>query len=501
MKRSIIEAQLIRRRLVPPLLERISAEPGKKWALIKQTAESADVDPSTVSRWLTRSPEPRKLGRPRGTVKVVLDDAQLELLYECGFNVQRFREQALKQAPLGEELPAITTYRRAVRQQIPRVERVLAQHGDLGVRNDATVYLPMIAPYRTNTYQVDHCQLPLYVIPIWPETTPIKPWVTCVEDQSTRAIMGFVVSVQPNSTTCTAAMASAIAPAWDGKDPFQGIPENVLIDNGSDFISDHFKQSMNRIGTVVTPCVPYHPHVKGALERFHGTLRQRLRGKPGFADGPKTVDGNRQFVREDGWMDFKEVYGVIEEIVDTYNRTVNEGLGRTPLEAWDGDPTPLRVVADRAELAGLLMKAEQRKVTKNGVSMFGRYYICPEIATRKGDSVEVRYWPHDEREIYLFVDGVKIGTAINPISMTPGQQQEFVAERNRQLRAAKARVREVKRNRTRRFAPITEAGSDPDVIGYGPAHDADELAVEARSNEDPELYDDDIDYSFPVGDD
>jgi putative transposase len=491
------ERQIVRQRVAEKLRAAVDADPARKWQLVVETAETVGVDESTVWRWLNRDPKP--LGRPRGSGKLIFDDALKGLYYACGCNAQLFLERASAARCFVDGSPSVSTVRRAIKTQLPRVERELAQHGDRGLRDNALVFLPIEVPYRANTYLLDHCELPWYVLPPPPYKKPVKPWFTGVMDAKTRAIMGFAISLQPNSTTIGVAMAAAVAPDPDGRDPFQGIPENVLIDNGNDFLSTHFGQAMLTIGSVLTPHVGYHPHIKGKLERFHYTLRRRMQGLPGFADGPKTVDGRRRFVREDGWMHFSEVYGVVREIVDGYHDTVHRELGCSPKEAWQRDPTPLRIVESREAVSALLMKVSARKVTKNGISMFGKYFTCAQISARKGDVLEVRYWPHDPREIYLYEGGSLIGTAVEPLEMTQEEKQEFWVERDRQVREANRRVREQKRAHRLAFAPLVESGKDPDLVAVGAGGRLDTTArTPSGAKQIVDLAFGPIDESFPV---
>jgi putative transposase len=496
--RSLRETQLPRRQIVPGLREQIEADPERRYQLVSQVARSLGVSRSTVRRWLAK--DPGSPGRPRSS-RVVLDDALKGLFYACGCNVAQFRERAIKEGRFGDEPPSVWTLRRAVRTQIPRAERVLAERGPRGLRDEAMVFLPTSFPYRGHTYLLDHCELPLYVMPPAPQKRLVKPWFTGVMDGMSRAIVGFAISLAPNSTTIAAAMASAIALDPDGRNPFEGIPENVLIDNGRDFLSKHFEAAMLTIGTAVTPHVAYRPNVKGKLERFHSTLRMRLAETPGFAGGPKLLDGTLAHERGERWLHFAEVYGLVQGIVEEYHGSVHSAMGCTPRQAWEMDPTPLRTVKNRAEVATLLMKVAERRVTKNGVAMFGKHFMCPEIAVRKGEVLQVRYWPHDQREIYLFQDGVPIGVATDPlVAMDQDAKRRFWTERDRQVKEATRAVRRQKVAHRMSYGPVVSAEAEPELVSVGKARRRSdgETARKPVSEAAVALAFGEIDYSFPV---
>ena len=56
-----------------------------------------------------------------------------------------------------------------------------------------------------------------------------------------------------------------------------GFPREIQSDQGSNFMSDHFQQTLEKLGVTHIVSAPYHPESQGALERFHGTLKTMLR--------------------------------------------------------------------------------------------------------------------------------------------------------------------------------------------------------------------------------
>jgi len=55
-----------------------------------------------------------------------------------------------------------------------------------------------------------------------------------------------------------------------------GIPDEILSDQGSQFMSTLMKQVMELLGVDRIRTSPYHPETDGMLERFHGTLKQMM---------------------------------------------------------------------------------------------------------------------------------------------------------------------------------------------------------------------------------
>ena len=60
-----------------------------------------------------------------------------------------------------------------------------------------------------------------------------------------------------------------------------GIPEEILSDQGSQFMGSLMEKTMDILGVRTIHATPYHPQTNGCLERFHGTLKMMLRKREG----------------------------------------------------------------------------------------------------------------------------------------------------------------------------------------------------------------------------
>ena len=83
---------------------------------------------------------------------------------------------------------------------------------------------------------------------------------------------------------------------------------------------------------------------KGKIERLNRTIEQELlQGLPGWTGGPRDVRG--RLVEQTRWT-LGRFVSVFAEWVDRYNtRRGHTALaGRTPLEMWRSDPTPVRAL-------------------------------------------------------------------------------------------------------------------------------------------------------------
>lgn len=56
-----------------------------------------------------------------------------------------------------------------------------------------------------------------------------------------------------------------------------GIPEEVISDQGTQFVSEYMKEFSRLLGTKQLPTTPYHAMANGLVERFNGTLKSMLK--------------------------------------------------------------------------------------------------------------------------------------------------------------------------------------------------------------------------------
>lgn len=90
------------------------------------------------------------------------------------------------------------------------------------------------------------------------------------------------------------------------------IPEEILSDNGSNFVSELFKNTCKLLKIKNIYAAPYHPETNGALERTHRTLKEYLR-----------IYVNENLNNWDVWIPFA---------IFTFNTTPHSSTGYSPHE-------------------------------------------------------------------------------------------------------------------------------------------------------------------------
>jgi hypothetical protein len=223
------------------------------------------------------------------------------------------------------------------------------------------------------------------------------------------------------------------------------------------------------------PTPPYTPHRKGKIERVNRTLDQEfLSGLPFYTHGPRAADGHL-FGPDAEPMSLELFSHRFAEWITDYNtRRVHSELdGQTPLVRWSEDATPLREVpAER--LRWMLMADVERTVNKDGVHFERVRFIAPELNGLVGDRVQVRYTPHDLRQIEIFRGDQWLCTAY-PQDQLTAEQRAAVLERRRADAAELGREqRRASRRARAQLAPITAPGPAEDTTVITPEPDRQE---------------------------
>ena len=138
--------------------------------------------------------------------------------------------------------------------------------------------------------QLAHSCLPCQAVKNVPAAAPLHPWIwpnapwTRIHMDFTGPFQGhmfFVVvdahskwpEVVQMSTTTTAATLKAL------RDMFaqHGLPEQMVSDNGPQFVSDEFATFAKKNGIRHIRCAPYHPASNGLAERFVQTFKWAMK--------------------------------------------------------------------------------------------------------------------------------------------------------------------------------------------------------------------------------
>ncbi|MBB4744001.1 putative transposase [Actinoplanes octamycinicus] len=392
--------------------------------------------------------------------------------------------------------PAVTlrTLQRAFERQLTPAELAAWRTGEQG-RRAASVYLTRPVTGRNVVWELDHKQLPILVLP--PRGPAVCPWLTSVIDDGTRALVGWAIALTPHTGTVLTALRTALL-VDEQRGPFGAVPAMVRVDRGLEFAAAAVKDALAALCVHVHQLPAYHAHRKGKIERIHQSMEQTLlTGLPGYTKGPRDASGRLHGPLSDAARDraAAETTGLapmrIERFVTHrfapwvtwYNtqRPHSALAGRTPAQAWTDDATAVQRL-DAAQLRHLLLAGVERTINKDGIRFNGLAYVAPELHGRRGQSVHVRFMPHDDRFIEVYLDGQHLCTAHPQGQLSPEQVEAFRSHaRDESRRLGAARRRASARTRAE-LAPMTDDEPDAAESRLVPAAGARDLL--GRANDD-----------------
>ncbi|MFE9827013.1 Mu transposase C-terminal domain-containing protein [Streptomyces sp. NPDC005791] len=449
-------------------------------AHVRLAAEGLGVSERTVWRWLsadTRVPE------HRGPEPYVLSETDREAyaLYRGNVSAVHRARQAvvdgdgttagapvpdfLREGWAGAAPVALRTMQVAFSREFIPAERAAWKVGESG-RRAKSVYLRHPDEPRDRVWEMDHKQLPILVHP--PKGKPISPWMTTIVDDGTRALLGWSLAVSPHAGTVLTAMRMALVHD-PGVSPFGAVPSRVRIDRGLEFAAGTIKDVMAALCVTVHRLPAFMPHRKGKVERVNLTIEQTLISlMPGFTGGPRDASGRlygpvgdspaakRAVEKTGGPMPLDDFVQRLAAWVRWYNTERPHRMleGRTALAAWQEDEAPLHRI-DTDKLRHLLLAGDERTIQKDGIHLGGHAYVASEIHGRVSQIVQIRYMPHDDRSIEVYLGGKHLCTALPTGTLTAEQTDAFRLQQREEAARLGRERRKASRRARRELAPMT----------------------------------------------
>ncbi len=305
-------------------------------------------------------------------------------------------------------------------------------------------------------WQTDHTQLDLLIRDA--SGKPVRPWLTTVIDDHSRALAGYSVFVDaPSAFQTSLALRQAI---WRKADPLWavcGIPDVLYVDHGSDFTSKHLEQVAVDLHFELVYSTIARPQGRGKIERLFGTLNTELLPElPGYLKHGKPATEPKLSLAE-----LDRNIGTF--LVGTYNARTHREIRLAPQTAWSGDGWLPRMPNSLEDLDLLLISvAKARTVHRDGIHFQGIRYMDPTLAAYVKEAVTIRYDPRDVAEIRVFHRNRFLCRAVSPEHC--GQAitlKDIQAARSNHRRALRGQIRERVTPVTEFLAPHTTAAMTP----------------------------------------
>src|SRR5215831_12813364 len=372
---------------------------------LAQAARHAGVAVRTAERWLARY---RRMGLA-GLARPVRRDADGHRLpadlitFIEGMGLKKPRASAATihrrltrvAKAQGWPVPSYSTVY-AILAALDPAMVTLAHEGAAAFRNRYELIHRHRATTANAVWQADHTMLDLLILDH--AGKPVRPWLTTVVDDYSRAVAGLMVFLgAPSILNTSLALRQAI---WHKADPFWpvcGIPDVLYVDHGSDFTSHHLDQVAASLRFRLVYSAVARPQGRGKIERLFGTLNTELLPElPGHLVHGKPMTAPTLTLTE---LD-RAMTGYITK---TYHIRAHSETHQTPLDAWRGHGFVPRLPDSLEELDLLLvMHAKSRLVRRDGIHFQGLRYQHPTMASYVGEAVTIRYDPRDLSEIRVF---------------------------------------------------------------------------------------------------
>ena len=175
----------------------------------------------------------------------------------------------------------------------------------------------------------------------------------------------------------------------------RGVPEQLLVDNGSSYCSQEITLLCARVGCMLRHTAVRDAAAKGKIERFFRRVRDQFLVRQLDLSSLETL--NRQFTH---WVEHD------------YNATEHDAIGMKPIARFGIDPARLRFLAPSEHNDELFYAEATRKVKKdNTFSFAARRYETPVDLRDK--EIQLRYDRHrqDTTAVISYHQGQRLGAA------------------------------------------------------------------------------------------
>lgn len=191
--------------------------------------------------------------------------------------------------------------------------------------------------------EIDHTPLDVMVRSDDPYCDYVgRPWLTVAIDVYSRCVLGIHIGFEPPSILSVAlCLTHSVLPKspaaefgvplnWD----MHGLPKEIVVDNGKDFVSKAFRRGCEQYGIILSHRPVGSAHYGGAIERLIGTLIGQCHLLPGTTKNSVKARGDYDSVKHAA-MTLSEVRPwFVEQVLGQYHKNPHRQIRIPPEEAW-----------------------------------------------------------------------------------------------------------------------------------------------------------------------
>ena len=376
----------------------------------------------------------------------------------------------------------------AVNRYVSQLDPALVTLGRYGSKPFDDLYMPKARrdkPERINAVWFgDHHVFDVFVDV--GDGKAARPWLTAWMDACSGCIVGWAISLNPNSDTIVESLALGIARTKGS--PFWGMPEYLYIDNGKDYRCKRIEGDgdatyqpgsinvsldgdnalLRALGIGVTHAIPYRARSK-TIERIFGLIEgQWIRGLPGYCGNgidlkPETLMAD---IRQNKLMTLEEFVAYwVNTVLPGYHAYKASADKQSPMEIYESHEKARTEMPSWAMLAVAKSQRAERVVRPDGIYLNRRRYWDDALAEIVGRRVVVLHNQGEAASVSVLMDGQWVCEAAAAVNMKLiGEDEERIAEHlAMQARTRKSKMAALKLPRDRVKMLDTMAMEIPDM--------------------------------------
>jgi putative transposase len=261
---------------------------------------------------------------------------------------------------------------------------------------------------------LDHTPLDVMLVSSVTGKPFAKPYLTMLTDAYSRRCLALYITYDPPSYR-SAMMAFRLC-----VQRYQRLPQEVVVDRGSDFGSVYFETLLSRYFITKKERPAQQPHFGSVIERLFGTttteVLNQLRGNTQASKTPRQMTREVDPSRLAVWTLERFSARLSEYAYEVYDQMEHPALGQSPREAF----------AQGMQLAGARLhrlipysedflmltrpttRTGQAKIfSSRGITVNSLHYWHEQMRSPQvwGKTVPVRYEPYDMGVAYAFIEG------------------------------------------------------------------------------------------------
>jgi putative transposase len=308
--------------------------------------------------------------------------------------LQRINEEIGSRAGASVPVPSKETFRKHLRS-LECFETVAARYGPKEAQKRFKATGEGLAAHRPLLLAtIDHTPADVHVVMEADQWRYVgRPFLTVMMDVHSRCIVGWVLSFEPPSLySVIECIRRANRPKPRMRTLFPDCPEladiygkcdEIVVDNGLEFIGPSFESGMTDLGISVRWARIKTPTDKSVVERLFYTLNSMFHKKlPGGTFPLQKLREWELDPQKSAVLTLEQTEALLDRAVGTYHQSLHRSLRDTPVRVWVrgvNAETGINVLGDDRQLDKMLGAREERLVTRSGVELFNLRYHDPAI--------------------------------------------------------------------------------------------------------------------------